>query len=53
MCHSEGQTILMVTHDPRAAARGQRVLFLHDGQIVDQTAGGSAARIGQRLAEMG
>jgi putative ABC transport system ATP-binding protein len=52
-CHREGQTILMVTHDPRAAARGQRVLFLHDGQIVDQTAGGSARRIGQRLAEMG
>jgi putative ABC transport system ATP-binding protein len=51
-CHSEGQTILMVTHDPRAAARGQRVLFLHDGRIVNQTAGGSAGRIGQYLAEM-
>lgn len=51
-CHSEGQTILMVTHDPRAAARGERVLFLHDGRIVDQTAGGSAGRIGRRLAEM-
>jgi len=51
-CHSEGQTVLMVTHDPRAAARGQRVLFLHDGRIVDQTAGGSPGRIGRRLAEM-
>jgi putative ABC transport system ATP-binding protein len=51
-CHTEGQTILMVTHDPRAAARGQHVLFLHDGRIVDQTAGGSAGRIGQHLAEM-
>jgi putative ABC transport system ATP-binding protein len=51
-CHGEGQTILMVTHDPRAAARGQRVLFLHDGRIVNRTAGGSARRISRHLAEM-
>jgi putative ABC transport system ATP-binding protein len=29
-----GQTILMVTHDPRAAARADRVLFLADGRLV-------------------
>jgi putative ABC transport system ATP-binding protein len=29
-----GQTIVMVTHDPRAAAKAHRVLFLADGQIV-------------------
>ena len=29
-----GQTIVMVTHDPRAAARADRVLFLADGLIV-------------------
>jgi putative ABC transport system ATP-binding protein len=29
-----GQTIVMVTHDPRAAAIADRVLFLADGQIV-------------------
>jgi putative ABC transport system ATP-binding protein len=29
-----GQTILMVTHDPRAAARADRVLFLADGLLV-------------------
>jgi putative ABC transport system ATP-binding protein len=28
-----GQTIVMVTHDPRAAATADRVLFLTDGQI--------------------
>ena len=28
-----GQTIVMVTHDPRAAAIADRVLFLTDGQI--------------------
>jgi putative ABC transport system ATP-binding protein len=52
-CHDEGQTILMVTHDPRAAARGQRVLFLHDGRIVNQTVEDSAKRIARHLAELG
>jgi putative ABC transport system ATP-binding protein len=31
---SEGQTILMVTHDPRAAAQADRVLYLADGAVV-------------------
>jgi putative ABC transport system ATP-binding protein len=31
---AEGQTTLMVTHDPRAAATADRVLFLADGRIV-------------------
>jgi putative ABC transport system ATP-binding protein len=30
----KGQTIVMVTHDPRAAAYADRVVFLQDGQIV-------------------
>jgi putative ABC transport system ATP-binding protein len=30
----DGQTIVMVTHDPRAAAIADRVLFLADGRIV-------------------
>jgi putative ABC transport system ATP-binding protein len=29
-----GQTMVMVTHDPRAAAIADRVLFLADGLIV-------------------
>ena len=33
-----GQTIVMVTHDPRAAEIADRVLHLEDGQIVsDET----------------
>jgi putative ABC transport system ATP-binding protein len=32
--HSFGQSTVMVTHDPRAAAIADRVLFLLDGQIV-------------------
>ncbi len=31
-----GQTIVMVTHDPTAAAWADRVVFLADGQIVDE-----------------
>jgi putative ABC transport system ATP-binding protein len=31
----EGQTILLVTHDPYVATFANRVLFFHDGTIVD------------------
>jgi putative ABC transport system ATP-binding protein len=31
-----GQTVVMVTHDPSAAAYADRVLFLADGSIVDE-----------------
>jgi putative ABC transport system ATP-binding protein len=34
-----GQTIVMVTHDPVAASYADRVIFLGDGQIVDELAG--------------
>jgi putative ABC transport system ATP-binding protein len=33
---SLGQTIVMVTHDPRAASYADRVIFLADGRIVDE-----------------
>ena len=32
--HSEGQTVVIVTHDPAVAAAAQRVIFLHDGAVV-------------------
>ena len=31
-----GQTVVMVTHDPVAAAFTDRVLFLADGRVVDE-----------------
>src|SRR6185436_15145344 len=31
-----GQTVVMVTHDPRAAAYAHRVLFLADGRLVSE-----------------
>ena len=34
----DGQTTIMVTHDPRAAAIADRVLSLADGRIVSDTA---------------
>ena len=40
-----GQTIVMVTHDPSAAATADRVLFLADGRIVDGHEGFTADQI--------
>ncbi len=34
--HREGRTIVMVTHDPKAAERAKRTLKLCDGKIVDE-----------------
>ncbi|MCI0709739.1 MAG: ABC transporter ATP-binding protein [Chloroflexi bacterium] len=31
-----GRTIVMVTHDPRVAAHADRIVFLKDGEIVDE-----------------
>jgi putative ABC transport system ATP-binding protein len=39
------QTTVMVTHDPRAAASADRVLFLADGHIVDDIADPTEAQI--------
>lgn len=33
-----GQSILMVTHDVRAAVRGTRILYLEDGKVLDEMA---------------
>jgi ABC-type lipoprotein export system ATPase subunit len=48
----QGQTILMVTHDPLAAAQARCILFIHDGRFVDNMPGGDAKRVAQRLAEL-
>lgn len=36
--NQKGQSILMVTHDLRAAIRGTRILYLEDGKILDELA---------------
>jgi putative ABC transport system ATP-binding protein len=40
-----GQTVVMVTHDPRAAAYADRVLFLADGRVVRDLAAPTADRV--------
>ncbi len=44
-----GQTIVMVTHDPIAAAHADRVIFLQDGKIVDELTRPSADAILARM----
>lgn len=44
------QTIVMVTHDPKAAAHANEVLFVSDGRIAGQITDGSVLDIAERLA---
>jgi putative ABC transport system ATP-binding protein len=44
---SFGQTTVMVTHDARAAAIADRVLFLADGKIVQESTDITAADVVQ------
>ncbi|MBL1067876.1 ABC transporter ATP-binding protein [Streptomyces sp. 7-21] len=48
-----GQTVVMVTHDPAAAARAHRVLVMADGQIVETLDRPSAADLADRLVSLG
>jgi putative ABC transport system ATP-binding protein len=47
------QTVVMVTHDPVAAARADRVLFLADGTIVDELAGPTVDAVHASMSRMG
>ncbi|MEV5979427.1 ABC transporter ATP-binding protein [Streptomyces sp. NPDC052114] len=44
-----GQTVVMVTHDPGAAAHADLVLFLGDGRIVDEMARPTAEAVLERM----
>ena len=48
-----GQTIVMVTHDPNAAAYADRVVFLADGKIVDQMEEPTAERVIDSMKRLG
>jgi len=51
--HDLSQTIVMVTHDSRAAAIAKRVLFLADGKIVRESHGISAQDVVAAMDELG
>ena len=48
-----GQTVVMVTHDPRAAAYADRVVFLADGAVVSTLDSPTAETVSDRMAGLG
>ena len=53
--HQEGQTILLVTHDPKVASYARRLIFMRDGRFVSEMTlqeQGDAARVLARLLEV-
>jgi putative ABC transport system ATP-binding protein len=44
-----GQTVVMVTHDPVAAAHSDEVIFLGDGRIVDRMPDPTAEKVLERM----
>jgi len=53
-----GRAIVMVTHDPRIAAHADRIVFLKDGKIIDQTIldgknGQNAELVSGKIKEIG
>ncbi|UJW31664.1 ABC transporter ATP-binding protein [Saccharothrix sp. AJ9571] len=51
--HTLGQTVVMVTHDPVAAAFADSVVFLADGRIVDWLDRPDAKTVAERLTHLG
>jgi putative ABC transport system ATP-binding protein len=48
-----GQSVVMVTHDPHGAAYADRVVFLADGQVVDDLASPTADTVLERMRKLG
>jgi putative ABC transport system ATP-binding protein len=48
-----GQTIVMVTHDPVAAAYADRIIFLADGRVVNEMTEPTAARVLDLMKSLG
>ena len=47
-----GQTVVIVTHDPRAAAYADRVVFLADGAAIDELANPTAEGVLDRMKQL-
>ena len=52
MVEQEGQTLVMVTHDPVAASYADRVVFLADGVVRHETGRSTSAQIAERLIQL-
>jgi putative ABC transport system ATP-binding protein len=50
---NDGHTVVMVTHDPSAAAYADRVILLADGRIAGTLEAPSADEVAERLAHLG
>lgn len=48
--HSNGQTIILVTHDADVAAAAERIVRMRDGRVVDRAPGGETGRTTARDA---
>jgi putative ABC transport system ATP-binding protein len=58
LCAERGQTVVLVTHDAKAAAYADRVIVLRDGSVLDEIALGrredhAAGSLIVRLAALG
>ena len=51
-CDDLGQSIVMVTHDPLAAAHADRVVLLTDGRVVEEITDPTAAVITDRMLQL-
>ena len=47
------QTIVLVTHDPLAASRADRIVFLADGQVIDEMGAPTAERVIEHMKHLG
>ncbi len=52
MVDAEGQTVVMVTHDPVAASFADRVVFLVDGQVSTELAAPTAESVAARMTTL-
>jgi putative ABC transport system ATP-binding protein len=49
----DGHTVVMVTHDPVAAAHADRVILLADGQLAGRLDAPTAEEVADHLAHLG
>jgi putative ABC transport system ATP-binding protein len=51
-CDELNQTVIVVTHDPKAAAFANRIIFLRDGDIVEELLPGKDQPLAKRLRKI-